>query len=295
MKKTLLSLFIVMLGINFISASSFVDPFNLEIGKTYTISKITPLMPEVDPVNPEYALTKMMQIPMGGKIKPIKVEMKNGKPWYKVLASDQSNNIIGFGFVNSTALIGQNLEVINSNSKANTKNESNYLYDIVEDENYDFRDLSTKKFIHRIQYRVKLKKEYSETELTEISKEIISQAPKAEAISILFYLPDTETNGAYTAGLATWAPNGKWEDADKNYTKKLIVKYGGALGTLDKKNVIDLPLSKKKEMFFNLVKYEDQGMNGHQSSAQIAKDYGITVEEVDKIGIEGILKNWPMP
>jgi hypothetical protein len=295
MKKTLLSLFIVMLGVNFISASSFVDPLNLEIGKTYTIFKITPLMPEIDPVNPEYALTKMKQIPNGGKIKPIKVEMKNGKPWYKVLASDQSNNIIGFGFVNSTALIGQNLEVINSNSKANTKNESYYLYDIVEDENYDFRDLSTQKFIHRIQYRVKLKKEYSETELTEISKEIISQAPKAEAISILFYLPDTETNGAYTAGLATWSPNGKWEDADKNYTKKLIVKYGGALGTLDKKNVIDLPLSKKKEMFFNLVKYEDQGMNGYQSSAQIAKDYGITVEKVNKIGIEGILKNWPMP
>jgi len=59
-----------MLGINFISASSFVDPFNLEIGKTYTISKITPLMPEVDPVNPEYALTKIdANNLLGGKVK----------------------------------------------------------------------------------------------------------------------------------------------------------------------------------------------------------------------------------
>ena len=295
MKKILLSLLITMLGINLISASSFIDPLNLEIGKTYTVSKATPLMSEFDPVDPEYALTKMKQIPNGGKIKIISKKFKNGKPWYEVLAFNQSSKIIGFGFVNSAALFGQNLEIIDTNKETNINNESNYLYNIVEKKNYDFRDLSTNKYIHRIQYRVKLIKEYSERELTEISKEIILQAPEVEAISILFYLPDTETNGAYTAGLANWAPNGKWEDAAKNYTKKLVVKYGGVLGTLDKKNIIDLPLSKKKEIFFNLVKYEDQGMNGYQSGAQIAKDYGITVKEVDKIAIEGLLKNWPMP
>jgi len=201
------------------------------------------------------------------------------------VSSDRKNNSV-LNKIDSS-VYNQNKEVVFEKPK--------YLYDVLKKENFDYRDLATNQYVHRLQYRVKLQKEYSEEELKNISDEIIYKAPDAEAISILFYLPNTETDGPYTAGMATWAPNGKWESANKNYPKKLVLKHGGALGEIDKKNIIDLPLSKKKEIFFNLVRYENQGMNGYQSTAQIAKEYNLSEEEVNKIVTEGILKNWPMP
>ncbi len=35
------------------------------------------------------------------------------------------------------------------------------------------------------------------------------------AIGFSFYLPGSDTNGPYTAGTGSWAPNGNWEDADR--------------------------------------------------------------------------------
>lgn len=81
----------------------------------------------------------------------------------------------------------------------------------------------------RVQYRIRVEKLLSLTELADICGEVIKKQ-KAEkpvnAISFLFYLPLTDTDSISTAGAADWAPNGEWVDADTvkagNYSKHMV-------------------------------------------------------------------------
>jgi len=69
----------------------------------------------------------------------------------------------------------------------------------------------------RVQYRIRVEKLLSLTELADICGEVIEKQ-KAEkpvnAISFFFYLPGTGTYSMQTAGAADWAPDGKWVEAD---------------------------------------------------------------------------------
>jgi hypothetical protein len=91
--------------------SPSLDPRNLEVGKIYILSKETPLMPYHSPSNPLAALKQVKQIPKGGMVKIMETIQKNSTPWYKIIAFDQKNKRIGAGWINSTALLGQELQV----------------------------------------------------------------------------------------------------------------------------------------------------------------------------------------
>ena len=86
------------------------NPLELEVGQTYILSKQTPLMPSHSPADPIAALQKMKQIPKGGVFKVLETVKKRGNPWYKVVALDQGKKRIGTGWINSTALLGQELK-----------------------------------------------------------------------------------------------------------------------------------------------------------------------------------------
>lgn len=86
------------------------NPLELEVGQTYILSKQTPLMPSHSPADPIAALQKMKQIPKGGVFKVLETVKKRGNPWYKVVALDQRKKRIGTGWINSTALLGQELK-----------------------------------------------------------------------------------------------------------------------------------------------------------------------------------------
>jgi len=75
---------------------------HLQIGQKYQLSEKTPLMPELNPVDPISAVQKMKSIPAGGTIKIIKTTMKERTPWYYVEAEG-----MGYGWINSIVLIGQ--------------------------------------------------------------------------------------------------------------------------------------------------------------------------------------------
>jgi len=77
---------------------------HLQIGQEYQLSEETPLMPELEPTDPLAALQAMEQIPVGTTIKIIKTAMRKNEinPWYNVEAEG-----IGYGWINSIALIGQ--------------------------------------------------------------------------------------------------------------------------------------------------------------------------------------------
>jgi hypothetical protein len=86
------------------------NPLELEIGQTYIVSKQTPLMPSHSPNDPIAALQKMKKIPKGGRFKVLDTFDKKGNPWYKVSAFDRRKKQIGTGWINSSALLGQELK-----------------------------------------------------------------------------------------------------------------------------------------------------------------------------------------
>jgi hypothetical protein len=86
------------------------NPLELEVGQTYILSEQTPLMPSHSPADPIAALQKMKQIPKGGVFKVLETFKKRGNPWYKVVVLDQRKKRIGTGWINSTALLGQELK-----------------------------------------------------------------------------------------------------------------------------------------------------------------------------------------
>ena len=86
------------------------NPLELEIGQAYTVSKQTPLMPSHSPANPIAAMQQIKQIPKGGGFKVLEMVRKKTNPWYKVTAFDQRKIQIGTGWINSTALLGQELK-----------------------------------------------------------------------------------------------------------------------------------------------------------------------------------------
>ena len=87
------------------------NPLSLKIGETYSVCKITPLMPELPPSDPMTALENVKYIQEGGLIKIISVRKKDSQPWYKVEVTDNNDQAIAEGWINSTALMGQQLRI----------------------------------------------------------------------------------------------------------------------------------------------------------------------------------------
>jgi hypothetical protein len=81
----------------------------LEIGLSYRLSHETPLMPEIEPMDPLDAITRKISIPASSKIS-IQAEKKNTRgTWYRAEAYGLDGRRIGEGWINSVALMGQNI------------------------------------------------------------------------------------------------------------------------------------------------------------------------------------------
>lgn len=79
----------------------------LTVGQTFTLSKKTSLMPELEPVDPMAALRRVKELPPGSQITVLRTAQKNSVPWYEVRASSSNGRSLGSGWINSTALMGQ--------------------------------------------------------------------------------------------------------------------------------------------------------------------------------------------
>lgn len=152
--------------------------------------------------------------------------------------------------------------------------------------------------VARKSYRVRVSRELTRNELQAISTKIITEATSREkinAIAIYFFLPGSDPSGAFTAGKATWAPAGDWSKAATDLAPKLVIQAGSAMGSVSKDAIVALPLVRKQEVFRQIVRYQDQGMDGNQSYTAAAKRFNITVEQARNISTEGVVKGWPMP
>ena len=86
---------------------------HLGIGKRYRISSETPLMPRFNVRNVHKIVEMIAQIkrmPPGSEFVVDRKKLKRGKPWYYVEAFEPDGMSAGKGWVNSIALIGQDVE-----------------------------------------------------------------------------------------------------------------------------------------------------------------------------------------
>ncbi|MBC8401901.1 MAG: hypothetical protein H8E14_10475 [Candidatus Marinimicrobia bacterium] len=171
--------------------------------------------------------------------------------------------------------------------------------DVVHNENYkEYKVVSKKdisytkddKKIVRTDIRVSVNGLKSESELRKISENIILKLVKKSpqnAVSILFYLPGSNTSSFYTAGMVEWAPYGDWGKAGLtktgNYSKhQYTIKVGGAMGKIVEPTNTNLSVSKRQEIFYNLVKLQDSGFDSGKSYSVIASRYNIEESLVKK-------------
>jgi hypothetical protein len=86
----------------------------LVVGRTYLLSRETPLMAELNPADFDAqvsVIASRRSIPANGSITIKKVTAKDGGQWYQVEAHDTRTATIGTGWVNADALIGQQIQV----------------------------------------------------------------------------------------------------------------------------------------------------------------------------------------
>ena len=87
----------------------------------------------------------------------------------------------------------------------------------------------------------------------------------------------------------TTSRNSKNEKFDNiRYVKK---KYSGYTYT----EVVGIPISTRKEIFYELVKYQDATGDDSGAYRVVAKRYSIPEKATKSIATEGALKRWPMP
>jgi len=77
------------------------------------------------------------------------------------------------------------------------------------------RDLSMGA-VRRLEARVSLPQHYTGDDVERVAHALvadITESQRVNAISILFYGPETSTTGVYDVAMVEWAPNGRWGDA----------------------------------------------------------------------------------
>lgn len=162
--------------------------------------------------------------------------------------------------------------------------------------------------VKRYNVRTRVDKVLTTKELESISKSIIDDLKTKKphnALTILCYLPDSDTGGMYTAGKSEWAPYGKWAKAGAvhtgDYSTHNLKLFPGSATGIDpeKVKVPGLSIEIKKKIFFNIVLLQDRLTENRDDSNKaykvVAKKFGVKENIVHKIALEGMAQGWPMP
>lgn len=142
----------------------------------------------------------------------------------------------------------------------------------------------------------------------------IQQQKDVDAVMVHAYRSDGGTHGPYNVGMATRAPNGKWEDADSNGPMRTTVFLEDAYFHREAPTLrFGLSEDERKKVYREIIAAEkrsdreatakyppaefrkviemEQELN-RKYKASIAKEYGLTTDQLSKIGIEGLQKKW---
>ena len=284
-------------------ASDRIDPRQLEVGASYRVESLTPMMPEMKEADPMNTFSKVKRIPPGGAFKIDSIETKYRDTWYKVRAISAKRQAIGKGYINSKALFNQELTQFGVSVSKATRAKPKVVkpvvanakpYRIASSTNLNYRAPGSNLTIKRKVFNVALRKEMSEEDLNAITQEITGSDDTLDAAYIYYYLPNTPPTGAFTAGRVLWAPSGVWEDAGSDIRKRFIIDYGDAMEKIAADVVVALPDKKKMAIFVAMMRIVEEGGDFTQARALVAKTHGVKVSDLKKITDEGLLRNWPM-
>ena len=98
------------------------NPMSLELKQSYKLSDQTPLMSELNPDDPMAALGETKYMSSGLIIKIARISKLHSNPWYKVSVTNGAGTHLGIGWINSIALIGQDLEAIQPKDDTENRN-----------------------------------------------------------------------------------------------------------------------------------------------------------------------------
>ena len=192
------------------------------------------------------------------------------------------------------------------NKQSVSNHESVSKHDEIQIPNYGIVSIKDVSFAETKRYSIKARVGYAlnQMELELVSNDIIKtyrDSHPNNAMAILYYLPESEESGHYTAGKATWAPFGDWGRANEvrtgDYSKhRLIVEPGNATGIdPEKVTVKSVSIILKKKIYYDLVAAQDSGVGDGEAYAIIARQYYVEESIVREIAVEGAVKGWPLP
>lgn len=135
---------------------------------------------------------------------------------------------------------------------------------------------------------------------------LVKQAPKTAVFEI--YEKPQKGKKREKIAIVDWAPYGGSQLYKKgvfyqydtySFSTREIIPKPVSSARQSTEGVAGLPLAVRKRIYYNIVKEEDR-LHGQQNSVKraaqnMAKKYNLTVSQINKIGWEGVEKNWPDP
>jgi hypothetical protein len=93
-------------------ASKWASWSDLRVGRRYRLTREVPLMPEFEPADPMAAIARIREIPADGEIVILQQRDRRGTLWFEATAYSPAGVRIGDGWINSTALLGQDIKIV---------------------------------------------------------------------------------------------------------------------------------------------------------------------------------------
>ncbi|MBA7509689.1 hypothetical protein ES705_01653 [subsurface metagenome] len=198
-------------------------------------------------------------------------------------------------------------------------------YKIVEEEDISIKALGDKLFSEytaeeidrlpinkRMKYSITVPRDITEEELKSTLSQIIKEKSTEnleidEIVVFAWYFKESVGQTA-AMGKAEWCPNGEWgglspEIAENDIRDSYKIIFSIDIQIYEDEVKYGLTESERMKAFYDLVELQDSipiddpewAEKNDEAYTIIAKNYGITRDQMFKIGIEGITKGWPMP
>jgi hypothetical protein len=110
--------------------ADWINPLELERGRTYILSRATPISPHKELPDSLEEIRKLKKVPRRGKIKIKKVVVTEDKTLYFVEAKTRKNRSVGRGWISSVSLTGQSLKKVAKKKRGSNKDAVRLLSNI---------------------------------------------------------------------------------------------------------------------------------------------------------------------
>ncbi len=165
---------------------------------------------------------------------------------------------------------------------------------------------------YRMKYSITIPHDIIEDELkstlSQIIKEKSTENFEIDEIVVCAWYFEESVGQTAAMGKAEWCPNGEWgglspEIAESDIRNSYKIIFSINIQTYEEEEKYGLTESVRMQAFYDLVELQDSipfddpewEEKNDEAYTIIAKNYGITRDQMFEIGVEGVVKGWPMP